>query len=85
MRALRGPTAPRRLLERAALRYDLSGRQAEIVRWFLDRKSVDAYLAHTNISRSTFNKHREAILAKTGDTDLPGLVARLLAEALGAG
>jgi len=73
------------IVERASARYDLSARQAEIVRWFLERKSVDAYLAHASISRSTFNKHRDAILAKTGDRGLHTLVARLLAEALGEG
>jgi len=70
------------VLERAILRYDLSARQAEIVRWFLERKSVDEYLAHANISRGTFNKHSEAIRAKTGDRTLLDLVARLLSEAL---
>jgi len=70
------------ILERAVKHYELSARQAEIVRWFLERKSVEAYLAHANISRGTFNKHSEAIRAKTGDRTLQDLVARLLSEAL---
>ena len=70
------------VVARARDRYGLSDRQTQILAWFIEGRKIGPFLLHTNIGRKTFETHRGALLERTGDDTVEGLVARLLLEAL---
>jgi len=77
-----GRARPETITARVARECSLTPAETRFVEWFLRGGSVDGYLASEHLSRSGYDKHRRAVLAKTGDADQTRLVVRLWRRAL---
>lgn len=73
------------LVDQASSRYGLSRRQAELLGWLLEGRTLKSFCVHAGIEYRTLKDHRRELLAKTGDETLEALVSRILLDALNLG
>lgn len=70
------------IVARAAAEHDLTPAESLLLAALLKGANVAQYRAAAKVTRSTYDKHRRAVLEKTGDADTIALAMRLWRRAL---